>query len=248
MKIITVSSLKGGVGKTTSAIFLSFALASWGKRVLMVDLDHNNNLTDFWLRGAEAEAIEGKGIYQALTRALSLEASIWQDVGGDTVSMGIIPATPTLACIGVQMARDPGVVLRLRSGLRKLDFDYVIIDTPPSLSLELTIGLHAADLVLAPVSASRWTLQGYQIIAEEVAKVGEAGLPVPGILAVPSMVTEIEGAAIRAADAWKSASVSILRDQAIKGAANAGKALRPGTRASGWFEALATEIAKEVES
>jgi len=238
MKVLTISSLKGGVGKTTLGIFLARALAGRGHRVLGVDLDHNNNATDYWMRYNVAEAIESLSVLRVLTRQITLEAAITKTAMG----FDFIPATPTLSRVGVELARDPGAALRLRAGLRKLDYDFVIIDTPPSLSLELTIGLYAADLVLVPLSASRWTLQGFQIIADEVARVEEAGLPAPGMLAVPSMVSESEEKALRETEGWTLSRASIYRDAAVRGAVDAGRGLREGTRATGWFEALAGEV------
>jgi chromosome partitioning protein len=176
-----------------------------------------------------------------LARIISLDTAIWMGAP----SIDIIPATPSLARIGIELSRDQGAAMRLSAGLRKLDYDYVIIDTPPSLSLELTLGLYAADLVLVPISASRWTVQGYQIIENEVSGVAESLGKAPEIMAVPSMVTQIECFDLMAFEQWKSASVGILRDPTIKAAANKGTALREGTFASGWFAKLAEEVGHE---
>jgi chromosome partitioning protein len=243
MKIITVSSLKGGVGKTTAAVFTTRALATSGARVLCVDLDHNNNSTDYWLRFAMPEVIEDRNVMHFLTRAKELTGVIW---GGpaSAPSVDIIPATPSLSRIGIELSRDQGAAMRLRAGLRKLDYDYVIIDTPPSLSLELTLGLYAADMVLVPISASRWTVQGYQIIEQEVAAVAESIGLAPRILAVPSMVTEAEAVALQGADIWTATKAAVYRDAPIKAAASEGRALREGTKAAGWFADLAREVAE----
>lgn len=235
--ILTISSLKGGVGKTTTAIFLAQALTTRGHRVLCVDLDHNNNLTDYWLRDYPEQLIVDRNIRHVLTGALKPDAAIHaRDL------FDIIPATPSLATVGLELSRDPAGVLRLRSGLRKLDYDYVIIDTPPALTIELTAGLYAADLVLVPVSASRWTVQGYQVIESEVARVEDAGLPAPRMLAIPSMVTEVQAVALREVPIWQASRTAIYRDATIQAAASEGRALREGTRARGWFEELASEV------
>jgi chromosome partitioning protein len=233
--IITISSLKGGVGKTTIAAFVAQALKAMGKSVLAVDLDHNNNLTDYALREVDTEKIEARNVRQVLTRKATAKECIW---AGD-----IIPATPSLAQVGYELAMDGGAVLRFRKNMRELEgYDYVIIDTPPSLCIELSAGLYAADMVLVPISASRWTVQGYQVIEAEVVKVGDTLGKAPRMLAVPSMVTEVEAAALRTIDTWRTTATEIRRDTAIREAASAGRMLRDGTHGAEWFSALAREV------
>jgi len=236
MKIITVSSLKGGVGKTTLAVFLARALVGMGKRVLTIDLDHNNNLTDYWLRDADCQRLEQTAIQHVLARRLALGAAIMPGV------VDIVAATPQLSKIGYELARDPGVAMRLRGALKTLDYDYVIIDTPPSLSLELTIGLYTADMVLVPVSASRWTVQGFQIIADEVLAVSDAIGKAPEIMVVPSMVTTKEADAIQGAGLWKCSGYAVGRDPAVKNAVNTGKALTSDTVSYRAFMGIAGEV------
>lgn len=235
--ILALSSLKGGVAKTTTTIFLAQALAARGHRVLVVDLDHNNNLTDYALRGVDCELIERDNIRHVLAGTMALPNAIHGPAMFD-----IIPATPSLATIGIELATNPAAILRLRAGLRKLDYDYILIDTPPALTIELTAGLYAADLVIVPISASRWTVQGYQVIESEVARVEDAGIPAPRMLALPSMVTETEAATLREAPYWKATKTAIYRDAPIKAAASEGRALREGTKAAGWFAELAEEV------
>ena len=235
--IITVSSLKGGVGKTTTAIFLAQALEARGHRVLVVDLDHNNNLTDYYLREVNTEDVDGRNIRHVLAGSIKAELAVWNSNRGQ-----VIPATPGLATVGLELARDPAGVLRLRSGLRRMDYEYVIIDTPPALTIELTAGLYAADVVIVPVSASRWTVQGYQIIESEVARVEDAGLPVPRMLALPSMVSDREAQTIRDVPIWRATAASVHRDPAIRAAASEGRILRVETVADLAFDTLAQEM------
>ena len=255
--ILCVSSLKGGVGKTTIAAFLAQALRSLGRSVLSVDLDHNNNLTDYYLReedGASAGGIESANVRHVLTGARKIEplrsiegplGTIWSSPLGD-----IIPATPSLATVGYELASNPASVLRLRSGLRRLEgYDVVIIDTPPALTLELNAGLYAADVVLVPISASRWTIQGYQTIEGEIAKVAEAVGSSPRIIAIPSMVSEQAAAELRAASIdgraiWQATAASIPRDRSIALAASEGRPLREGTIGERAFRELAEEVAR----
>lgn len=245
MKIITISSLKGGVGKTTLACFIARALAACGSRVLCVDLDHNNNLTDYWLRTYPENVLTARNILHVLTRSLTIDdATFERHIDESRGCIDVIPATPSLSRIGIELSRDQGAAMRLRGGLKRLDYDYVFIDTPPSLTLELTLGLYAADMVLVPISASRWALQGFRIIADEVAAVAESTGIAPKLLAVPSMVTEAETQAIQAADGWTCSRTAILRDATVKDAASKGRSLREGTKAAEWFKALAGEVAR----
>ena len=73
MKIITIASLKGGVGKSTLAIFLSQALAQLNTRVLVIDADPNNNMTDYFLRKIPSEEIESRNLYHVLAGKLSAD-------------------------------------------------------------------------------------------------------------------------------------------------------------------------------
>jgi len=237
MKIITVSSLKGGVGKTTLAVFIARALSASGKRVLCIDLDHNNNLTDYWLRDMDCLGLENKAIQHVLARRVPLlDAVIKLDC------VDVIAATPQLAKIGFELARDQGVAMRLKSALRQTDYDYVIIDTPPSLSLELTIGLYAADLVLVPVSASRWTVQGYSIICDEISAVFEATGKAPDLMVIPSMVTPKEADVIRGSAMWKCSAYAVCRDPAVKNAVNTSKPLTDDTVSHRAFMGIAGEV------
>ena len=234
---ITISSLKGGVGKTTLSIFLAQALRLLGQSVLSIDLDHNNNLTDYYCRNTPSELLTAANIRHALTGSARLDAVIHGTDLGD-----IIPATPELATVGLELSRDPAAVLRLRSALRRLDYDVIVIDTPPALTLELTAGLYAADMVLVPVSASRWTVQGYQIIEAEIARMEDSGIPLPRVLAVPSMVSKVEAEALQAAEFWQACSVAIGRDPSIRAEAPEGRELRTGTQARYAFMELAGEV------
>lgn len=238
--ILTISSLKGGVGKTTIAAYLAQALREAGKRVLCVDLDHNNNLTDFHLRNlddATAEGIEEANVRHLLTCKRPASAVLWPSPMGD-----IIPATLMLATVGIELAQNPMLLLGFSSQIKALGYDHVIIDTPPSLGVEMTAGLLAADVVLVPVSSSRWALQNFTVTENEARKVELAGRPMPRMIAVPSMVTETEAAMLQDVPAWTASKAAIRRDPAVKQAASDGRRLTLGTIAARTFESLAAEV------
>ncbi|TGM22020.1 ParA family protein [Leptospira meyeri] len=162
MKIITIASLKGGVGKTTLAIYFAASLARKKKKVLLIDADPNNNLTDFFLRSEDLESLQKKSLYSVLKGRCSLSDSIRTIESG----LSVIPTTPELAKAQIDFGANPGTTLRFQNSIKSLDLDFVIFDTPPSLSYELYLALYNADHVLCPIGFSRWTIQGYQLIAD----------------------------------------------------------------------------------
>lgn len=162
MKIITVASLKGGVGKTTLAIYFAASLARKKKKVLLVDADPNNNLTDFFLRSEELDSLQNKSLYNVLKGRIPLIDSIREVENG----LSILPTTPELAKAQVDFGANPGIALRFQNSIKALNLDYVVFDTPPSLSYELYLALYNANHVICPIGFSRWTIQGYQLIAD----------------------------------------------------------------------------------
>lgn len=243
--ILTISSLKGGVGKTTLTAFLAQALKAMGKRVLVVDLDHNNNLTDYYLRDDDTAWIDECNIRHVLTGKVSPYKAIGHVLSHDANGPRphIIPATPSLAQVGYELATNPGAVLLFRKKLRELeDYDYILLDTPPALTIELSAGLYAADMVLVPITAHRWMVQGYQIIEAEVVKIGDVLGKAPRMLAVPSMVSDKLAETLREIDIWQATRTVINRDPSIAAAASEGRPLREDTIAARAFATLAGEV------
>lgn len=240
MKIISVASLKGGCGKTSTALFLAEALAYTGKHVVLVDADPNNNATDYLARNETAEAIEARSLYSFLTGRRELADCLIPSSFG----LDLIPGTPNLAKASLELSSDPGIVLRFPMELKSLDADYVILDTPPALTLELTLALYASDLVIVPVGLSRWTAQGYEIIASRVQAANKTNGRDASLLALPAIVTEREAEALRAVPNWTATRTAILRAAAIRNAANAGKTLKGNSAAWTWYHDLAEEVAE----
>lgn len=162
MKSITIASLKGGVGKTTLAIYFAASLARQKNKVLLIDADPNNNLTDFFLRNEDLESLQSKSLFNILKGRAKLNDSIRIIESG----LGVIPTTPELAKAQNDFGANPGTALRFHNAIKALDFDYIIFDTPPSLTYELYLALYNADHVICPIGFSRWTIQGYHLIAE----------------------------------------------------------------------------------
>lgn len=237
MKIITVASLKGGVGKTTTAIFLALALKERSKRVLVIDADPNNNLTDYFLRDGNPHEIERRNLYHVLTGRCTAEECIY------SAGVDVIPCTLSLHRVGLELATNPGSLLRFGSTLRKLDYDVILIDTPPSLGYELRVALHASDLVLSPVGLSRWTVQALDILRGELLDVKEDMGRAPDLLAIPGMVTESEERSLRLSPfADHLTYATIRRSAVVRKAAATGRILKPGSKAGLEFEELAKEV------
>jgi chromosome partitioning protein len=238
MQIITAASLKGGSGKTSLAIFLSQALTHIGRRTLAIDLDHNNNLTDYFCRDADPEQLEAMNAHHVLTgKAQPAEAIRAYGLGLD-----VMPCTPSIAQADIELARDPMAYQLFKTRIRKLDYDIIIIDTPPSLSAPLTAALLAADLVLSPVNLTRWTVQGFFLLQQQIDRAAEASGEAPRLLAVPSIVTPAEAEKLAYIADWKSTRTAIPKNAAICNAGTNGTNLKESTK--GWeaYNALAGEV------
>ena len=238
MRVIVFSSLKGGVGKTTAALFTAEALANAGKRVIAIDADANNNLTDALARDESATKIEEHSLYHALTNRRPLPECVIPTM----FNIGLVPGTPSLAQAGLELAPDPGVLLRFPMELKALNADVIVIDTPPALTIELTLALYAADTVIVPVGLSRWTVAAYQVIADRV-RITEktTGRPVR-LLALPDIVTEKETETLRKIPGWAMTRSVIFKSAAIRNATNTGKALKDTGKAWAWYIDLAREV------
>ena len=237
MRIISVASLKGGAGKTAVSVFLS-QLLSEKSSVLAVDLDHNNNLTDYFLRTTDADKIESANVYHVLTGKRTTQDCIY--TLSDTLS--VLPATPSLARIGLELSRDPGAILRFAKTLRKLDFGTIVIDTPPALCLELSCALYASEVVLSPVSFSRWTVQGFSLLKDEIKNVSDAIGKSPELLALPAQVNAAQEKKLRFTAFADFTESSIHRNAGIKSACDSGKSLRKDSGSYAEFRSLAREL------
>jgi len=246
---IAVASLKGGVGKTAVSALLSRALAGLtGKPVLAIDLDHNNNLTDYFLRNVDTDTIESANVYHVLTGRRKLHDCIYETgkAGGEAACndacVSVLPATPYLSRSAIELARDPGAVLRFARVIKDSGYDTVVLDTPPSLSFELTCALYSSCTVLSPLSFSRWTVQGYQLLQDEIAGVAEATGRPPALLALPVQVNDTQSKKLRMAGIEGMLSSVIHRSAAIKSACDTGKPLKEGSRSYEEFLSLAEEL------
>ena len=165
-KIIAIVNQKGGVGKTTTSINLSASLGVLDKKVLLVDLDPQGNATTGV--GVDKNDISSS-IYEVLTKKETIENSI---IKTKSKNLWLLPAYLNLAGVDMELielerkAKETGEkfnrVVRLKEELGKVreNFDFILIDCPPSLGILTTNALAAADSVLIPVQCEYFALEG----------------------------------------------------------------------------------------
>lgn len=163
-KIIAIVNQKGGVGKTTTTLNLGAYLAEAGKRVLLVDLDPQANATSGL--GIEHQKLEA-GIYEALLGHKTLLSVIKKT---KQERYNVAPATVALAGAGIEMVSLENREFRLALLLEELrgDYDYIIVDGPPSLGLLTVNSLVAADAVLIPIQSEYYALEGLGQLLETI--------------------------------------------------------------------------------
>jgi chromosome partitioning protein len=165
-RVFAIANQKGGVGKTTTAVNLSACIAEAGCTTLIVDADPQANATV----GLGVARSQEPGLYDVLCgQASATEAVVDSSVAG----LRLLPAGPGLAGANIELPRLDRFELRLREALApvRADFEYILIDCPPSLG-PLTVGaLAAADEVIVPVQTEYFALEGLAGLLDTLARV-----------------------------------------------------------------------------
>jgi chromosome partitioning protein len=167
-RIIAIANQKGGVGKTTTAVNLSSALALMGRKVLVVDVDPQGNATSGL--GVDKNAVEAT-LYDVFLGACSLSSVIVNtDQSSVSAYLWVAPANNDLVGAEVELTSIPGRETILRKQLEPLksQFDYIFVDCPPSLGQLTVNALVAADTLLVPLQCEYYALEGISALMQTV--------------------------------------------------------------------------------
>ena len=166
-RIVAIANQKGGVAKTTTAINLAAGICGHGKRVLLVDLDPQGNATT----GCGIDKTEANsGVYEVLTDTMSVkDASITSTATG----FDVLTANQHLAGAEIELVGSAGREVRLKTALNKVigEYDFILIDCPPALSLLTINGLTAAHFVIIPMQCEYYALEGLSDLVDTIKRI-----------------------------------------------------------------------------
>ncbi|MDD5585842.1 MAG: ParA family protein [Alphaproteobacteria bacterium] len=197
-RVIAIVNQKGGVGKTTTAVNLATAMAAVGKRVLIVDADPQGNAsTGFGIPRSE----RGAGCYEMMFDGLSVEETA---VATPIPNLSIVTSSVDLAGAEIQLVNTERREYRMREafGRSAKDYDFILIDCPPSLNLITLNALVAADAILVPLQVEFYALEGMSSLLQTV----------DAIRARFNPELEIQGVVLTMFDKRNSLSEAVAKD------------------------------------
>ncbi|AHH04517.1 ParA family protein (plasmid) [Borrelia hermsii] len=165
-KVITIASIKGGVGKSTTSLILATLLAKEYK-VLLIDMDTQASVTSYFFNEIKENNINliEKNICEVLKGDLEIDNAIFNIEG----NLDLLPSYLTLHSLNEDFYcanRHKSIDLKLKVELRrlKINYDYIVIDTNPSLDFTLKCALNSTDYIIVPMTAEKWTLESYELL------------------------------------------------------------------------------------
>lgn len=197
-RTIVIANQKGGVGKTTTAINLSASLAELGQKVMIIDMDPQGNTTSGL--GVEKEELEST-VYELLLGEISIENCMIKDA---FENLTIVPSNINLAAAEIELigVEEKEYILKKEVEKIKKDYDFVLIDCPPSLSMLTINSMCAADTVLVPIQCEYYALEGLTQLMHTINLVQERLNP----------ELEIEGVVFTMYDARTNLSLQVVEN------------------------------------
>ena len=197
-RIIAIANQKGGVGKTTTAINLSACLAEKGQKVLAIDMDPQGNMTSGL--GLDKDSIE-KNIYDLMIGESDVKEVLQKDA---LDNLDVIPTSIDLSAAEIELIGVEDKEYIIKNAIEKIkdNYDYVIIDCPPSLNMLTFNAMTTADSVLVPIQCEYYALEGLSQLIHTVELVKERLNP----------VLEIEGVVFTMYDARTNLSLQVVEN------------------------------------
>lgn len=180
-RIIAIANQKGGVGKTTTAINLSACLAEKGKKVLAIDMDPQGNMTSGL--GVDKDSVE-KTVYDLIIGEAQIEEIICKEV---LENLDVLPTNIDLSAAEIELIGIENKEYIIKNEVEKLkeNYDFIIIDCPPSLSMLTINAMTTADSVLVPIQCEYYALEGLSQLIHTIELVKErlnSNLEIEGVV------------------------------------------------------------------